>query len=213
MRNDLLAHGLATAGVVSTLLVFFLLAPVAPGTGSSLSSSSSFSPTAFGLELHLSLNATSIASGQSVSLTVWMYNPSPYQTEAAYSGKWAVQGMGVGPCGPVNYPMGFVIMKGNLSLAQVKDGAPLQLYGPGIIACPMILLYVEGYIFPSHNSFATIVGSCSPSECMASNMSASSTFSGDYSLLGFQSFSPGLYTVVGGDEWGGLTLLHFAVTP
>ena len=212
MRKDLVAHGLATAGVVVTLLVLFMLAPVAPGTGSTVFPSSSSSPTASGLELHLSLNATSIVSGQSLFLTVWVYNPSPIQAEAAYAGNWGVQGMGVGPCGPMSFPMGLVIMKGNLSLAQVKTGAPLQLYEGGVIACPMILLYVQSYVFPSHSSFATLVGSCSPSECASSNMSASMTFSGDYGLLGFENFSPGVYTVVGGDEWGGLTLLHFTVT-
>jgi hypothetical protein len=211
MRKDLIAHGMATAGVVATLVVFFLLAPVSPGTGSSFLSTSSFTPTASGLELHLSLNATSVASGQSVSVTVWVYNPTSSEADASYSGTWAVQGMGVGPCGAGNFPMGFVIMRGNLSLNEVKKGEALQLYGPGTYACPMILMSIQSYVFSPTSSFAALEGSCSPSACFTDNMSASMTFSGEYGLLGFSSFAPGLYTVVGGDEWGGLTVLHFSV--
>lgn len=212
MRNDLVAHGLATAGVVATLVAFLLLSPVSPGTGSSFLSTSSVTLTTSGLELHLSLNTTSIASGQSVSVTVWVYNPSASEVDALHSGNWAVQGMGVGPCGSLNYPMGFVIMRGNLTLDQVKNGESLQLYAPGTYACPMILTLIQSYVFSPSSSYATVMGSCSPSACFSENMSASMTFSGEYGLLGFSSFTPGFYTVVGGDEWGGLTLLHFAVT-
>jgi hypothetical protein len=120
--------------------------------------------------------------------------------------------MGVGPCGSGNYPMGFVIMRGNLTLDEVRNGESLQLYPPGTYACPMILTFIQSYVFSPSSSHASVTGSCSPSACFSDNMSASMTFSGEYGLLGFRNFTPGFYTVVGGDEWGGLTLLHFAVT-
>jgi hypothetical protein len=120
--------------------------------------------------------------------------------------------MDVGPCGSLNFPMGFEIMRGNLTLDQVKNGESLQLYSPGIYSCPMMLSSIQSYVFSPSSNDATVMGSCTPSACFSENMSASMTFSGEYGLLGFRSFAPGLYTLVGGDEWGGLTLLHFAVT-
>ncbi len=81
-----------------------------------------------------------------------MYNPSASEADAPYSGNWAVQGMGVGPCGSLNYPMGFVIMRGNLTLDQVKNGESLQLYAPGTYACPMILMPIQSYVFSPSSS-------------------------------------------------------------
>jgi hypothetical protein len=42
-------------------------------------------------------------------------------------------------------------------------------------------------------------------------MTAVMVFSGYYVGGSFKSFDPGVYTVVGGDEWGGIVLLHFVV--
>jgi hypothetical protein len=212
MRKELVAHGLAAIGVAATLTVFFLLVPVSPGTGSSTLPASGFTTTTAGLELHLSLNSTSVASGDPVSVSIWMYNPSASEVDASYSGNWAVQGMGVGPCGTGSYPMGISIMRGNLTLNQVKGGPALQLYGSGEYGCPMILFYVQSYNFSPASSFATLMGYCSPSSCMTENITASMSFSGEYTASGFTSFAPGVYTFVGGDEWGGLTLLHFVVS-
>jgi hypothetical protein len=212
MQGSLIAHGVAAAGVAAVLAALLILAPISPGTSSSYLPTTGVAQTASGLELHLSLNATSIASGQSISVTVWMYNPSSSTANVSASRDWALGGLVIGPCGPLNYPMGFLIMGGNLTISEVMSGQALQLYSPGTYNCPMILSSISGYAFEPTSSSASVMGSCTSSACFSADMSASATFSGDYGLLGFSSFAPGSYTVVGGDEWGGLMLLHFSVT-
>jgi hypothetical protein len=167
--------------------------------------------TASGLELHLAVNADSIAPGETISISIWIYNPSASEVEVSSSAGWPLDGLGTGPCGAVNYPMGFLIMRGNLSLEGIGGGERLGLYLPGAYNCPAILSSVRSYVLAPSSSSAQVVGSCTPSVCYTLAMSANMSFSGEYTAAGYRDFVPGAYTVVGGDEWGGLTILHFMV--
>jgi len=212
MRVELIAAGVAAFGTAVVLLVAAMSAPLSLPNGANQWTTSAYVPTADGLELHLSIGGTSFAPGQSVNLTVWLYNPSSSEVDVPVSPLWAVGGLGVGPCGALNYAMGFEILSGNYTVGDVKDGQGLQLYEPGPYACPMVLSGITSYDFAPNSSSASVYGSCSGSFCFSEAQSASGSFSGYYGLFGHEAFPPGVYTVVGGDVWGALVVLHFSVS-
>lgn len=73
-----------------------------------------------------------------------------------------------------------------------------------------MLRLVTGYLFQPTSDDAVILpssGSVIPVTPMTSNV----TVSGDYSGGSLQPLSPGVYTVVAGDEWGALETVQFTV--
>src|SRR5712692_2926782 len=169
-----------------------------------------------GLALSLFLNSTRIRPGQGISITVQEENTLSTVKNVSASMDWPLSGLSVGPCGPLNYPVGVAIFQGYYTSSGVSAGRPLGLYQPGPYYCPAILSEIGAYFFQPSSDRASIVGSCTPEPCFTENMSSTVVAKGywvDNLLLGasFSDFAPGLYTAVGGDEWGTLAVLHFLV--
>ncbi len=180
------------------------------GTNSAASKSST------GLALELFLNSTSIRPGEGISISVVELNTLPGVNNASASTRWPLKGLGIGPCGPLNLPMGAAVFQGYYTATNISSAQQLQLYKPGTYVCPMILSGIDAYVFQPMSFSAAIYASGSQSPWSTLNMSSSIGVSGYWAgnlLLGptFGGFSPGLYTVVGGDEWGTLVVLHFLV--
>lgn len=94
----------------------------------------------------------------------------------------------------------------------------MSLYDPdAIYHCPGMLAYIMAYEFEPTSDNASIYGSCDPNPCMTGvKMNSELSVKGHWTgspRSEFASFEPGLYTVVGGDEWGALAVLHFVVRP
>jgi len=89
-----------------------------------------------GLELFLSLDSKTYQSGQQVGIDIDEKNTLSKTNTIISSAKWPVIGLGVGPCGVLNYPFGIVIFQGNYTAANISSGTPLQIYEPGIYHCP-----------------------------------------------------------------------------
>src|SRR2546425_5958657 len=167
-----------------------------------------------GLALSLLLNSTRIRPGQGISITVRETNTLSTVNNVSASTHWPLRGLNVGPCGPLNFPVGLAIIQGYYDSSSVSAGRPLGLYQPGQHSCPAILSKIDAYVFQPSSDRASIVGSCTPEPCFAENMSSTIGARGYWldSLLpsaAFSEFAPGLYTAVGGDEWGTLAVLHF----
>jgi len=178
------------------------------------STASSASPDS--LALKLLLNATSISSGHAISIGIDEQNTLPRTNNVSSAKSWRLNGLGTGPCGPLNAPLGIGIMKGYYADNNASAGALLDLYQPGQYNCPMILSGIGAYVFQPSSDMASVIGSCDPNPCLTLNMSSTVSSKGYWSsnlLQGatFSNFSPGVYTVVAGDEWGTLVLLHFIV--
>ncbi len=218
---------LSLAGRISTdngILASYQLVPL---------KSSATSPS--GLEVQLSiLNTAFIKSGQSIALVVSMYNPTDSVLNVSKASNWSTEVMrdiglsqpepvaSSGPC--TSLPMGIVVLKGNLTTSELANGDWLMLFHPGLYNCPN-MLFSDGYAFDPHSSNALPFSSTCTSEesCSMSKMAmttATLAFSGYYvdslsDVAGvnatFQTFEPGVYTIAGADEWGGLTVLHFVV--
>jgi len=214
--------------MIFALVVVALVAMVGV-TSALLSPHNSFSPPASyfenssttvksvdGLVLTLLLNSTRIRPGQGISITVQEKNTLSIVNNVSASAHWPLSGLSVGPCGPVNFPVGVAIIQGYYDSSSVSAGRPLGLYQPGQHSCPAILSEIDAYVFEPSSDRASIVGSCTPEPCFTESMSSTIGAKGYWveSLLpsaAFSELAPGLYTAVGGDEWGTLAVLHFLV--
>ena len=182
---------------------------------SSVSTTSTSTVSADGLSLRFTLNATSVSQGRAVNLTVGEWNTLSAQNEAWVSDAWVVQGLGVGPCGRLNFPFGFEIVSGQYyNLTGLVSAQKIQLSPPGVYSCPAILAGVTSYSFYPLSDVANITGPCpsGPDPCFHSVMSYSETVSTYWNGTSMAPLPVGAYTVIVGDEWGALLFGHFTVT-
>ncbi|MDE1814904.1 MAG: hypothetical protein KGI05_09625, partial [Thaumarchaeota archaeon] len=87
-----------------------------------------------------------------------------------------------------------------------------SLYQPGMYSCPVSIAPTKGYKFDPTSDNA--VGRCDPfSSCSSTGqIQFHTSFSGIWNDSSFHKFASGVYTIIGGDEWGHVTILHFTVT-
>ncbi len=174
-----------------------------------------------GLELSLSLNSTLFAQGQEISINITEYNTLQSNNTLAREDNWSVSGLSLGPCSG-NLPIGFEVFPGYYStsnITQAPASQAIRLYQPGVYSCPA-LFFVNSYAFQPNSDIASIGYQCTPAPCYSPiTISGSIAFNGSWSggdeNGGGAVHNPlgtGFYTVVGGDEWGQLILLHFVVT-
>jgi len=176
---------------------------------------------ALGIRLDLSVNSTSLKPGDTIAITISENNLRPIPNEVRAASDWKLQGLSLGPCGTVNRPIGFAIFKGNYTKENLSARHPLQLYQPGTYFCPMILSGINSYVFePLSNLADVVVGSCTTNPCFKLQIEEQTQVAGSWSeptlpfpgLATFHQFSPGVYTVAGGDEWGDLLVVNFTVS-
>jgi hypothetical protein len=184
-------------------------------TSAASASSTSVNSPANGLELSLALNTSSISysTGHGIAATVVETNTLATPNNVSAASDWPMANLSVGPCGTLNYPVGLAVVKGYYAAGNISSAKALQIYRPGVTACPMVLASISSFEFQPSSDNATIFGSCQPagggcvSEIVNVTVSASDYWNGS----AFTSFICGRYTVVAGDEWGGIAILHFTV--
>jgi len=161
----------------------------------------------------LNLNASEAPAGHGVAATVDEVNTMTTPNRVSASSRWPVPGLAVGPCGPLNYPIGVAVLSGNYDASNASSGKALQIYEPGVYNCPLVLAGIASYIFQPSSDNASIYGSCQSGggECISERVNSTVPFAGYYVGTTFTSFPSGTYTVVAGDEWGDLAILHFEV--
>ncbi|HVB13094.1 MAG TPA: hypothetical protein VNE86_08155 [Nitrososphaerales archaeon] len=162
-----------------------------------------------GLELRLSVNATSITSGESVLITASEYNTLTTPNNVSVANLWGVNGLSLGSCSnEFVQPFGVAVFQGRYTTQNLSQATPLRIFP--ITACPMYVRLVTGYLFPPQSDVAAVLpgGSVTSGTPMAANLTVSHIYKG---YTESQVLSPGVYTVVAGDEWGALTMLHFTV--
>lgn len=166
-----------------------------------------------GLELKLVLNSSLLFSGGGVTINVTVSNMLNSTNNVTTSNTWPVSDLALGPCGTTNYPMGVGIFQGYYSQDNISSaGKPLSIYNPGEFMCPMILSNISSYEFKPQSDSAQVLGSCGSGSCFEINTTSEVEAGGFWnSNRAYTSFPPGTYTVVAGDEWGQLIILHFFV--
>ena len=161
------------------------------------------------LQLILSLNSTTIASGATIGITVSDYNPTSSTLNLSKGSDWAVNGLGTGWCPSLYFPFGIAVLQGVYTAANVSQAKPLEIFP--MVACPMIVMYIEGYSFQPMSDNASIIPGGGVAT-MATGISATGTYGAAGSEINqFSPFAPGTYTIVAGDEWGNLVFAYFTV--
>jgi len=183
------------------------------------SDTASDSNSGLGIRLDLSLSSISLKPGEKIAVTISENNLRPFPNEVRAASDWKFQGLSLGPCGTVNRPIGFAIFKGNYTNENISAGHSLQLY-LGTYFCPMILSRINSYVFEPLSNLADVGSGCAPNPCFPLQIEGQTQVAGAWrepilpfpGLATFHQFSPGVYTVAGGDEWGDLIVLHFTVS-
>lgn len=161
----------------------------------------------YGLQLRVSMNATEISQGQALGIEVSEFNTLDAVNNVTKSSQWQVQAA-LGSCPNVyDQPFGVAVYQGYYDAGNVSQGTQLRIFP--ISACPMYIRLVTGYVFQPESDYASVLpGSGGSPAPLTGNVTVSETFSGaDQS----QPLPPGVYTVVGADEWGALAFLYFRV--
>lgn len=181
------------------------------------STASSVNPN--GLQFIMSINSTELKPSQSV-LIFMMVNNSAETNNVTGISDWRYPWLTDNLYCPLFASA--VILQGFYTLSNVSSSAtPVQTKEPGSgTSCPIgaSLWYTGGFVLKAAGS-------------NASGLNTSLIFSGYWNVSAVQQlsteslvnvtesgspyflpFSSGLYTVVGGDEWGDITLLHFVVS-
>lgn len=165
------------------------------------------------LELSLSLNSTTLQLGQEVSIIIDEQNTLSVANNVSSSQNWPLNGSILGPCGALNYPFGVAIFQGYYSSTNVSTATPLVIYNPTGIFCPAEFV-ITSYGFQPSSDVAAIFGGCDSNPCYTTEIHMAVNVTGYWTgspVATLTNFDPGVYTVVGEDEWGALTVLHFLV--
>jgi hypothetical protein len=118
----------------------------------------------------------------------------------------------------LNYPFGIAIFQGNYTVANISTATPLQIYEPGIYHCPDILADISSYVFQPLSDTAGVFQMSESTAGFTAGMNAefepapTGYWASNEVGAAFTNFGPGVYTVVAGDEWGALVVLHFTVS-
>jgi hypothetical protein len=170
--------------------------------------------SAHGLSLSLSLDSTIYHVGNGVSIVIDEKNMLPRTNRVTASEKWPIGGLSAGPCGTYNFPFGMAIFQGNYTAVDIVSSAPMELFDPNLKhSCPLILSEISSYVFqPASDSAAVFQMSESTATLtLKMNSLVQPALFGYWTGTEFNDYIPGVYTVVAGDEWGAMVVLHFTV--
>jgi hypothetical protein len=167
------------------------------------------------LSLSLSLDGKIYEPGQSVSIIVEETNLLP-TTNSVPASDNLPSGFASGFTNePSIFPFGLAVVSGNYTLSNLIAN-PLLIYdprdeyiGPQVIGPTLYSFqpssdgaYLEGGSYSSSNGLMK----------MQYELQLNGYWDGNPMEAVQDNFNPGVYTVVAGDEWGALVLVHFTVT-
>jgi hypothetical protein len=214
-REATLTIALTLALVVGIVLIELPSQPPSNGPPANIVVTS---PSLNGLAVTLSLNSTTIQSGKGILITADETNTHSTVNNVTIPIQISVL-EGASPCDNYNYSVRVEIIQGNYVTTNYNytTGRSLQLQKPIAYTCSNIPLdRITGYLFQPLSDTAMRVGDCHGLSCgdwkMSLTTPANGYWTGDISRgVSFQTFPPGVYTVVAEDSWGTVALLHFTV--
>ncbi|MDE1863519.1 MAG: hypothetical protein KGI33_11495 [Thaumarchaeota archaeon] len=157
------------------------------------------------LVLDLSLNSTDIRPGQEMGMDISLTNTSPKTLVLDPDHNWPLRKWSMGPC-LFHLPFGMALMKGNYGANNMTDGQRLTLYPRGVYLCKPV--GISGFVFDPSSSTGIIETHNSTRQA---TMKYHVAFNGYYEGQRFVPLGPGIYTVVGDDQWGHVVVRHFSV--
>lgn len=159
------------------------------------------------LSLAVSVNSTEIKAGNGIAMDIALANTSPDTLTLIPQHNWPVKQWSIKPC-LFHLPFGMALFQGDYSIENMTDGKRLPLYQSGVYMCKTI--GIVDYVFEPSSNKATIetYNSTNYQVTLQSHIA----FNGFYQGQKFQPLTPGVYTIVGDDEWGHVSINHFTVT-
>ena len=169
-----------------------------------------------GLSLSVSLDAKTYQSSYAINIVITEYNTLSKTNKRLAADKWPIKGLSDSVCGVEDFPFGIAVFQGDYTADNISTGTPLILYNPNVIilGCVPNVQNVTAYNFQRSSDTATISGDLIYGNAtfdMSSTIPLSEHWTGSYPNTVRQNLGPGIYTVVGGDEWGAQGILHFTV--
>ena len=172
-----------------------------------------------GLNLSIALDSLTYRSGRGIVIILDELNTLPALNNVTEAANWPYSHLQKDPCDFVS-PFGLAIFRGDYTTTNLSTATPLTIYDPHATRlCPTIYP-ITAYSFQSLSDMANLIQDSNPGSTGNSHqMKYELTIQGYwpdndyYSNSQLTSFEPGIYTVVGGDEWGALVVLHYTVTP
>jgi hypothetical protein len=178
-----------------------------------------------GLRLTLSLDSTTYKSGDTVVAFIdeWNTRTSANNVSRASGPGFSVNGLTFDPNGTgtfyYTFPIGISILQGNYSLSDLKSVAPLALSDPSVIVNGIAVPLIKSYDFQPASDIATFHGDSADVESAPLRVTGTISSDGFWQEARtagtgevFSNFTTGIYTVVGGDIWGAIAILHFTIT-
>jgi len=190
-----------------------------------------------GLNFSMTLNTMVLDSGETISITLDEWNLLDSFNNVTASNNWTYsdfQGYACSVSSPAlpNMPFGIAIIQGYYSEANLTDATSLPLFSPpgADYFCAAVEYPPSEFDFyplsnnvieqsPNNelgNNTPIITNEVATQTLNFSGYLAPYNGNGTTQTINFTTrtiyFTPGVYTVVGGDEWGQLVILHFEVT-
>jgi len=178
------------------------------------------------LSFSVSTDQEAYAPGQEVEVVTDEKNTLAKTNNVPVANNWPVTGLAqmyFGPCVSPDVPYGIAVYQGDYTSLNYSSTTPLNLYNPkAIFLCqPLETSISTSFSFQPLSDIADIIHGNSITSGHTSSIISRQQISAEMTLKGywtddsipkFTYFNPGVYTVVGGDEWGNLTLVHFTVS-
>jgi hypothetical protein len=185
---------LMTVNPTTTTTTMFSTATTSTTTNSATVNSIS------GLTLSLSLDPANYKSGQDVYIDIEEHNTLNTDTIVPASNNWALDNLAMGGCGTNGGFVGIELFQGYYAANDKTFGEPLLFWNYNITSpCPTTTALPNGFDF-------------SPLDQKYADLDLKGYWTGNSRSAIFTNFVPGVYTVVAGDEWGALAVVHFIVS-
>ncbi len=152
-----------------------------------------------------SLNATSVAQGQTITVTLQTRNTAEFKNTVSLSEGSHTTSLSSNPCAGL-FPGGVAVYQGVYGLNNVSSAKPLPFNPPDdVYNCWILPPVSNSFTFKPHQDIEESIDL--PGYYSAEPADSSNPNSGV--LLPYQ---PGVYTVIAGDPLGSTLVLHFRVT-
>ena len=202
--QNILTDGSLWAKMVTTITV--------TSDTSGLNSSSTSSTN--GLSLSLSLGSTTYQPGQEVSIAVDEKNALSTINNVTATTNFSSEFMSGYTNAPSPLPFGLAVLQGNYTLSNYSTVMPLIIYDPSKVYIGTQVVGPTSYFFQPLNDTDVLSGgdyNSSNGLKMQYEINVNGYWPNNASTTS-TNFEPGVYTVVAGDEWGALVLVHFTVS-
>ncbi len=166
-----------------------------------------------GLRLSLSVNATEINTGQEIIIGVEVINTLHSENNISIGSdwRWPEANLTLVPALECIFPGGVTLLRGYYTQDNISSASSGSLFLAPLTGTAGCGPFSAGYyLFKPTSEYAQPGPNITEFLAVSGTLTTNGYWTGSYSHPGtFHPFDPGLYTIVGVDEWGDMVLLPF----